>query len=103
MQEMLMAIQVLQDGSSLEHPDQSFDSVPKQPSNHKLNQEFPAQEWHLACHCPRGDQELSFWSLDHFQVEGYVASSPDSLRHPNGYSSSPTEERWWDRWKRSTY
>lgn len=58
MKEMLMAIQILQDSSSLEHPDQSFDSVPMQPSNHKPNQELQAQEWNLACHCPRGDQEL---------------------------------------------
>lgn len=99
MQEMLMVIQVIQGSSSLEHPDLSFDSLPMQPSNHKSRQEFPAQEWHLACDCARRDQELGFWSLDHFQVEGYVASSPGSVHWPHSYSSSPVQERLWDRWK----
>lgn len=77
--EMSMAIQVIQGSSSLEHPVPSFDSLSTQPSNNKSCQEFPAQEWHLARHCPRGDWELSFWSLDHFWVEEYGASSPGSL------------------------
>lgn len=50
-----MAIQVTQGSSSLEQPDLSFDSLPTQPSKHKL-QEFPAQEWHCLC----GDREGTF-------------------------------------------
>lgn len=81
MQEMSMATQVIQGSSSLKHPNRNFNSLPMQPSNHKPQQEFAAQEWHLACHCPHRDQELNSWSLDQFQVEGYVASSPGNLRH----------------------